>query len=59
MKPKPLEVLESQHSCFCYEDDGLTVTVYHKNKKSMRRYEVNTALDLAKAHLMDKIQGKI
>lgn len=49
---------ELQHSCFCYEDDAVCVTVWSKKKKRMRRYEVNAMLDLAKADLMDTIRGK-
>lgn len=46
-----------QHSCFCYENDDVCITVYSKKKKRMRRYEVNTYLDVAKAVLMEKICG--
>ena len=46
-----------QHSCFCYEDDDVCITVYSKKKKRMRRYEINTHLDVAKAALMEKIRG--
>lgn len=46
-----------QHSCFCYEDEDVVVTVYSKRKKRMRAFEVNTYLDLAKAKIIDRIRG--
>lgn len=57
-KPNIVQVLNPQHSCFCYEDDAVCVTVWSKKKKRMRRYEINTHLDLAKADLMAIIMGK-
>lgn len=48
----------SSHSCFWYEDDDVIVSVYSRHKKKMRKYEINTHLDLAKAHLIETIRGK-
>lgn len=50
-------IIDPQHSCYVYESkaDGVMVTVWSKHKKRMRRFEVNTWLDLAKADIMEKI----
>lgn len=48
----------TQHSCFCYEDEDICITIYSKRKKRMRRYELYTILDIAKAELMEKIRGR-
>lgn len=57
MTNKIIEVLDPQHSCFVYESkvDGVVVTVWSKQKKRMRRFEVNAWLDLAKAELIEKM----
>ena len=48
----------ASHSCFCYESDEFIVTVYSRGKKSLRLYEVNAALDVAKAKLIERMRGK-
>lgn len=45
------------HSCYYYETENTIVTVYNKEKKSMRLYEINAAIDMAKANLVDRMRG--
>lgn len=41
----PKLAIRPQHSCYVFEDNDVTVTVYSKKKKSMRVSEVNLYLD--------------
>jgi hypothetical protein len=46
----------SSHSCFYYETDNLVVSVYSRNKKKLRLHEINAALDIAKADLVERMR---
>jgi hypothetical protein len=48
----------SSHSCFYFETDNTIVTVYNKEKKRMRLYEINAALDIAKNNVVNRMRGK-
>ena len=48
----------SSHSCFYYENDQFVVTVYSRDKKRLRLAEINAALDVAKARLVERMRGK-
>lgn len=57
-KPKIRALKPSSHSCFYYEAEDTIVTVYNKEKKTMRLHEVNAAIDMAKSYLVDRMRGK-
>lgn len=48
----------SSHSCFYYETEHTIVTVYSKQKQKLRLFEINAAIDVAKAHLVDRMRDK-
>jgi hypothetical protein len=55
---KILKLKKSSHSCFYEETDHMIVTVYSKTKKKLRLYEINTALDIAKAKVIDRMMDR-
>lgn len=56
--PTVLKLKKSSHSCFYYETMNQIVTVYSKEKKTLRLCEINAALDLAKAKIVDRMRGE-
>lgn len=46
--------IRAQHSCFCYEESNVVVTVYSPRKKNLTKAEINWYLDAAKDNLLDR-----